>query len=978
MEKEKGKNNSLLEAAPKKAIKALITFTLLLINIPLFDSKKLIIEKNKFIDDCSKDDIYQYEYNNICYISCPKGTQVSKSNKHLCENKYQMLSEIKATNKTYEINNSSSSLNSIINKAILRKMQDNDEDDIIYMLRNKIKDKNDSDITTLLKGELKEISKTEKGINYQIITSNYQNNNDKISTIKLGNCESILKMHYNIREDDSLIIFKYDYYKQGLLVPIVEYEVYDSKRNILSLSICKDIGIEISVPLLTEKVEEACVQLCDEKCEFISYSSDNKKYKCICEVKESMTLITGIEPQSWNKEGIFKKYCEIINGNVNMDKNEIVETLKEEFVNGNLNKLIPDVIKGNDIIIIKKDFIVQIATTTDYNNNYNLSIIDLGECEATLKAKYNIKYEDPLFIFKVESYNENSLIPKVEYEIYHQIDNKFNFVGLDYCKDIKINIIIPTYLSKEETERYNLSNNEICYSYESENGKDVSLKDRKKEDKSLCQSNCIYEGYDSYQKKIICRCEDKIELDTSDSSESSESSESMSIFKCTSYFFSKEGFQNNSGSYLLLSLIVLNIVTVVIFYQFKGKAVLDIEINKLSNFNQINNYNNAAINNNMVYNNGYNNDYNNGYNINNGVNNNPNSNHITHFNVDNNNSSKPKKKGRSNKRKNSQKSNKGKASKENEITPPQISFPPKKSKINKISGDLKVKVDSSQKPDSNIEFRNIENQGSLRNINNIPVLNNNINYNYNLPNNYQINNQINNQIIIIEDMQCLNYNDYELNHMSYQEAIEKDKRTYCQYYLSLIKTGNMIFFTFILKTDYNPYLLKFSIFVLWFCFIMVVNTIFIGDVSLINKNESFVYQIPQLIYIVIICVILTSLIKYFFLPEKDIVKLRNVQAKGNNSEYTKITNYIKCKFKIYFLVDFILLFFIWFYVGLFCSVYRNTQGYLFKNVFICLVIYLLYPFIFSFIPGFFRISSLKSIKRNKQCFFRLGNIIASI
>jgi hypothetical protein len=733
MEKEKGKNNTQPEAAPKKAIKTLITFTLLLINIPLFDSKKLIIEKNIFIDDCSKDDIYQYEYNNKCYISCPKGTQVSKSNKHLCENKYQMLSEIKATNKTYEINNSSSSLNIIINKEKLRKMQGSEDDDAITELRNKIKKQNDSDIEKLLKGELIEIKETVKGINYQIITSNYQNNNDndKISTVKLGQCENILKTYYNIRYNDSLIIFKFDYYKQGLLVPIVEYEVYDSKRNKLELDKCQNIGIEISVPLLTEKVEESCVQLCDEKCEFLSYSSDNKKYKCICEVKEPMSLITEIVPQSWNKEGIFKKYCEIINGNVNMDNNEIVKTLKEEFVNGNLNKLIPDIIIGNDIIIKRKNIIVQIGTTDyqRYNNNNNLSIIDLGECEEILKARYRINYDDPLFIFKVDSYIENSLIPIVEYEIYYLYDNKFNFSLLVPCKDIKINIKIPTDLNKEETERYNLSNNEICYSYESENGKDVSLKDRKKEYKPLCQSNCIYEGYDSYKKLINCGCEvkegisliteitnDKIaELDTFFTPESSES---MSIFKCTSYFFSKEGFQNNSGSYLLLSLIVLNIVTVVIFYQFRGRAILDIEINKLSNFNQISNYNNAAINNNIAYNNGYNinNGYNNGYNINNVYNNNPDSNNITHFNVDNNNSLKPKKKGRSNKRKNSQKSNKGKATKKNEITPPQISFPPKKSKINKNNDDLKVNVDSSRKPDSNIEFRNIENQGSLRNI----------------------------------------------------------------------------------------------------------------------------------------------------------------------------------------------------------------------------------------------------------------------
>ena len=187
-----------------------------------------------------------------------------------------------------------------------------------------------------------------------------------------------MKIHNNIAYDDPLIIFKFDYYKQGLLVPIIEYEVYSSNRNKLNLSICQDIGIEISVPLLTEKEDEACIQLCDEKCVYLSYSSDNKKYNCKCEAKNSMTDITDIEPQNWNKEGLYKNYCKLKNGNVNMDKNQIIETLNQEFVNGNLDKLISDVIEGNDIIIKNKNIIVQITTTNNQRNDYYhiLYIID--------------------------------------------------------------------------------------------------------------------------------------------------------------------------------------------------------------------------------------------------------------------------------------------------------------------------------------------------------------------------------------------------------------------------------------------------------------------------------------------------------------------------------------------------------------------------------------------------------------------------
>ena len=48
---------------------------------------KLIDGKRKCIDSCINDDIYNYnfEYNNICYETCPEDTNISNSNTNLCE-----------------------------------------------------------------------------------------------------------------------------------------------------------------------------------------------------------------------------------------------------------------------------------------------------------------------------------------------------------------------------------------------------------------------------------------------------------------------------------------------------------------------------------------------------------------------------------------------------------------------------------------------------------------------------------------------------------------------------------------------------------------------------------------------------------------------------------------------------------------------------------------------------------------------------
>ena len=54
-----------------------------MVNIPAFNFKgikneytKLIKDKNKYNGSCINNNIYKYEYNNICYISCPKETQI--------------------------------------------------------------------------------------------------------------------------------------------------------------------------------------------------------------------------------------------------------------------------------------------------------------------------------------------------------------------------------------------------------------------------------------------------------------------------------------------------------------------------------------------------------------------------------------------------------------------------------------------------------------------------------------------------------------------------------------------------------------------------------------------------------------------------------------------------------------------------------------------------------------------------------------
>ena len=159
-------------------------------------------------------------------------------------------------------------------------------------------------------------------------TDNQKNNeNEKIITINLGDCENTLKYTYNISENDTLSMVQIIYNKEEMKIPIIEYGVYYPLYNgtftKLNLSLCKDTKIEILIPVkINDNIDkynpksgyyndicykttsesgtdislkdrkdsfyESKMNLCEENCEFISYNYTSKKVKCSCDIKENI------------------------------------------------------------------------------------------------------------------------------------------------------------------------------------------------------------------------------------------------------------------------------------------------------------------------------------------------------------------------------------------------------------------------------------------------------------------------------------------------------------------------------------------------------------------------------------------------------------------------------------------------------------------------------------------------------------------
>ena len=75
----------------------------------------------------------------------------------------------------------------------------------------------------------------------------------------------------------------------------------------------------------------------------------------------------------------------------------------------------------------------------------------------------------------------------------------------------------------------------------------------------------------------------------------------------------------------------------------------------------------------------------------------------------------------------------------------------------------------------------------------------------------------------------LNKKDFELNSLDYEEAIQLDKRNYCQYYISLIKYNHPLLFSYGSYNDYNSKIIKIFLFFFSFSLDFAINALFFTD-----------------------------------------------------------------------------------------------------------------------------------------------------
>ena len=222
-------------------------------------------------------------------------------------------------------------------------------------------------------------------------------------------------------------------------------------------------------------------------------------------------------------------------------------------------------------------------------------------------------------------------------------------------------------------------------------------------------------------------------------------------------------------------------------------------------------------------------------------------------------------------------------------------------------------------------------------------------------------------------------NHSQLNSLNYEEALNKDKRNYTQYYISLLLTNHSLIYIFY-SNDYNSKIIKIVILIFKFSSDITINALFFTDSSMdkiyINHGSyNIIYQIPKIIYSSLISTAFNTIIKFLGLSESDILKIKLEKEKEKDKKedsVIKVIKNLKIKFLIFFIINFLFQITFWYYVTCFCGVYKNTQIFLFKDSLFSFCVSLITPFAINLLPGVFRICGLKN---KKECVYNISKIL---
>ena len=642
----------------------------------------------------------------------------------------------------------------------------------------------------------------------------------------------------------------------------------------------------------------------------------------------------------------FKGRCSIGTGDMG-NRAETFNKVHNLIAGGEINDQLDNLLYGDkeDISFTDSENNEYVITSTENLKDIkkNSSSISFGECEDFLKSTYNISDNESLIILKIDKSKDNdkSSIKQVEYEAFHP-NSKIN-LDLSLCQNMKINVFynIPP-INIEDLYKYNQSSdyyNDICFTNNSDNGVDICVKDRRgifiDNNLPVCEDNCDLVDFDLENNKSLCSCDVKAEVSIYNNEIDTEAlykkfdgepNTNIEIIKCYYLLFDVENLKANIGNYIISSIGVIYFLCLLIFIFIEYKLIMA-KILALAEYVKEN-------------------------------------------------ISSPKRE----------------LSKEVVvITPSLISL--KKREVKRTKNAF-IHSNPTKKKRKRQNKINIIDLNKLRSRNRkVDLIPNSTNIN---TKSYQSQLKTENERletisvtkreekphIVFPKEEFMKMNDYEINNLSYEDAIKYDHRSFFQYYWSLLKVGHICMFAFVPNNDYNSRILKVCLFFFSFSLYITVNALFFTDDTMHNIYVSegkynFLYQISQIIYSTLISSGINFIIRFLAISQKDILLLKMSKTEeALTKKVSLIHKKLLAKFILFFFLSLSLLFFFWVYISCFCAVYKNTQMHLITDTLVSFGLSLTYPFGIYLIPGFIRMPALKN--KNRKCLYKISLLVQLI
>ena len=237
--------------------------------------------------------------------------------------------------------------------------------------------------------------------------------------------------------------------------------------------------------------------------------------------------------------------------------------------------------------------------------------------------------------------------------------------------------------------------------------------------------------------------------------------------------------------------------------------------------------------------------------------------------------------------------------------------------FNNIKNNKKYKVNSTFKSSSKLS-KFIKNGTIFKNKNNIISKKSN-----------------SNSILLDNGIDIKKFIEPSFDGMDYDDIVEIDKRTFFQYFCEKIKEDQMIINTFFILDFIKPKSIKIAIFIMDINFYFLVNGLFYSDSyisELFNSSEeenlfSFVPRlVNRFVYSTIIIKIIGYIINFFFIEE---IKIKNILLTNTNDllnlkyEMTEILRSIIKRIRILIIINYIILIFSWYFLSCFSNVYPH-------------------------------------------------------